>query len=225
MEFNETPRFWYPRVARDDWINFNTRTVEFRQLERLKKFLFFFLLFSPSSFLPLLSGFLSFSHVCIPSFSFFFLSISPFLIHQTSLLFFAPISFSHFLISHFSLISLICSILSFSPFTSLFLILIHRIFLFFFPLFHFLFYLIFFLFYFLFLIWIASTECFKSGGNFPPLSSIATCHHHHFSVNFLIFLFPLFPLFDTWLNVSHSHKCTTWLMPCVTHLGCHVAST
>ena len=42
---------------------------------------------------------------------------------------------------------------------------------------------------------------------------------------FLIFLFLLFPSFDTWLNVSHSHKCTTWLMPCVTHLGFHVAST
>ena len=50
-----------------------------------------------------------------PSFLlFFFLSFSPFLIHRTSFLLFAPISFSHFLISHFSLISLIFSFLSFS---------------------------------------------------------------------------------------------------------------
>ena len=28
--------------------------------------------------------------------------------------------------------------------------------------------------------------------------------------------FLLFPSFDIWLNVSHSLKCTTWLMPCVT---------
>ena len=184
-----------------------------------------FVSLSPFSLPPLslsLSDFFSF----LPMFAsllffFFFLSFSPFLIHRTSFLFFAPISFSNFLIS---LIYLIFSLLSFSSFTSLFFILIHRIFLFFFPFFHFFLYLFFFLFSFLFLIWIASTEWSKSGGNFPLLSSIATCHHHHFSLNFLIF-FPLFPSFDKWLNVSHSHKCTTWLMPCVTTLGCHVAST
>ena len=162
--------------------------------------------------------------VCLYS-SFFFLSFSPFLIPRTSFLLFAPISFSHFVLSPSSLISLFFSLLSFSPFTSLFFILIHRIFLFFFPFFHFLLYFFFFLFSFLFLNWIASTELSKSGGNFLPLSSIATCHHHHFSFNLWIFLFPLFPSFDTRLNLSHSHKCTTWLMPCVTPLGCHVEST
>ena len=90
---------------------------------------------------------------------------------------------------------------------------------------HFLIYFFFFPFSFLFLIWISSTKWSKSGGNFPPLASIATCHHHKFSLNFLIFLFPLYPSFDTWLNVSHSHKCTRWLIPCVTPLGCHVPST
>ena len=85
---------------------------------------------------------------------------------------------------------------------------------FFFFFFHFLFYFFFFLFSFLLLMWIASTKWSKSGGNFPPLSSIAACHHHYFSLNnFSIFLLPLFPSFDTWLNVSHSHKCTTWIMP------------
>ena len=60
-------------------------------------------------------------------------------------------------------------------------------------LFLFLFSFVSFLLSFLFLIWIASTEWSKSGGNFPPLSSIAICHHHHFSLNFLNFLFPYFP--------------------------------
>ena len=64
-----------------------------------------------------------------------------------------------------------------------------------------------------FLFSISHLDCinrmFKTGENFPSLSFIATCHHHHFSLNFLIFLFPLFLSFDTWLNVSHSHKCTT----------------
>ena len=207
MEFNKTPRFWYPRVAHDAWIDFNTRTVKLRPSERRKNSPF-----SSSSFLPLLSGFLSFSHVCFPFFPF-----APFL--STKHPSFCLIA-THFLIFLFLLFLLFLSFSLFSPFTSLFLILIHQIFLFFFfPFFHFLLYLFFFIFSFLFLIWIASTEWSKSGGNFPLLSSIVTCHHHHFSLNFLIFLFPLFPSFDTWLNVSHSHKCTTWLIPCVTPLG------
>ena len=74
-----------------------------------------------------------------------------------------------------------------------------------------------FLFSFLFLIWIASTKWSKGGGNFPPLSSIATCHHHHFSLNFLIFLFPLFPSFDTSLNLSHLSQFAT------PHGSCHVS--
>ena len=32
---------------------------------------------------------------------------------------------------------------------------------------------------------------------------------------FLVLSFPLFPLLDTWLNVSHSHKCTAC------HVMCH----
>ena len=59
-----------------------------------------------------------------------------------------------------------------------------------FPFFHLLLYLFFFIFSFLHLIWIASTEWSKSGGNFPPLSSIATCHSHIFFLIFMIFLFP-----------------------------------
>ena len=39
------------------------------------------------------------------------------------------------------------------------------------------------------------------------------------------FIFLLFPSFDPWLNVSHSHNYTTWIIPCVTPLGFHVAST
>ena len=186
MEFDEIIRFWYPSVARDVWIDFNTQTVELRPSERRKNSPF-----SSSSFLPLLSCFLSFSPVCFPSFSIFF-------------------SFLFSLSYPPNILSFVCS---------------HLIFSFFFYFYHFLFYFFFFIFYFLFLIWIASTEWAKSGGNFPPLSSIATCRHRHFSLNFLIFLFSLFPSFDTWLNVSHSHKCTTWLMPCVTPLGCHVVST
>ena len=165
-----------------------------------------------SFFLPPFSLFYSVSSPSLlfasPYFLFFFLSISPFLIHRTSFLLFAPISFSHF--SFFSY---------FSHFLSSFIFSFHFFlfdphppsfpFFFFFPFFHFLLYFFLFLFSFLFLIWIASTEWSKSWGNFPPLSSIAICHHHHFSLNFLILLFPLFPSFDTWLNVSHSHKCTT----------------
>ena len=63
-------------------------------------------------------------------------------------------------------------------------------------------------------------------GKFP--TTFLLCHFvtlTFFSLNFYIFLFPLFLSFDTWLNVNHSHKCTTWLMPCVTPLGCHVSST
>ena len=189
-------------ISTNVWIDFSSRTVELRSSECLENLPFCFSL--PFIYLSL-SDFFSFLFAS-PPFLFFFLSFSPFLIHRTSFLLFAPISFSHFLISPFSfispfsLISLIFSLLSFS---SLFIFL---------P----------------FLFSISHLDCInrsKSRGNFLPLSSIATCHHHHFSLNFLIFLFPLFPSFDTWLNVSHSHKCTTWLMSCVTPLRCHVAFT
>ena len=52
----------------------------------------------------------------------FFLSFSPFLIDRTSFLFVcSPISFSHFLIYHFSLISLIFTSISFSSFSLFYL--------------------------------------------------------------------------------------------------------
>ena len=62
----------------------------------------------------------------------------------------------------------------------------------------------------------------ETSPHFPLLPLVITTI---FRLIFLIFLFPLFPFFDTWLNVSHSHKCTTWIMTCVTPLGFHVAST
>ena len=62
----------------------------------------------------------------------------------------------------------------------------------------------------------------ETSSHFPPLPHVIPLF---FFLIFLIFLFLLFPPLDTWLNVSHSHKCTTWLMPCVTPLGFHVAST
>ena len=34
VEFDETPRFWYPRVARDAWINFVSWSDQFLQSER-----------------------------------------------------------------------------------------------------------------------------------------------------------------------------------------------
>ena len=186
MEFDETPRFWYPHVACDAWINFSSRTVKLQPSERQENLPFFSLsllslslyLFSSSFSLP----------VCFSS-------------YPLNLLFFLFVSPSHFLIfsfSHFSFFSLISLI---------------------FPFFHFLFYFFFFLFSFLFPILIASTEWSKSGGNFPLLSSIATCHSHIFFPYFHDLSFPIISSFDTWLNVSHSHKCTTWLMPFFTPLG------
>ena len=160
-----------------------------------------FLFLSPL-YLSLSIRFLFFP-VCFPSFSFFFLSFSLFLIHQTSFLLYAPISFSHFLIFSFLLF------LSF---------LIFLLFLSFSLFFHFL----------RFLFSISHFDCInrmvQKWGKLPP--TFLHCHLSSlpFSLNFLIFLFPLFPSFDTWINVSHSHKCTTWLMSCVTPLRCHVAS-
>ena len=111
MEFDETPRFWYPRVALDAWIEFSSRTVELRPLECQENLIFLSLslslsvMFSSSPFLlPFLFHFFYF-------FSFLF-SLS-----------YAP-----------NILPFVCShhIFSISPFTSLFLILIHRIFLSFF---------------------------------------------------------------------------------------------
>ena len=70
----------------------------------------------------------------------------------------------------------------------------------------------------------------------PNCPSGETCHPflplpHVITTIFLDFLFfsyfafPLIPPLSIWLIMQHSHKCTTWLFPCVTPLGCHVAST
>ena len=130
MEFDETSRFWYPRVARDEWINFSSRTVEFRPSKSREN----------------------------PFFCFFILSLS----------------FSiRFLIS--PLFASLPLFLLFSPFLS-----------FPYPP-HFLLSL------------------------FVPISFFFSFSIFLFSLIFLIsffFLF-LFPPFDTWLNVSHSQKCTT----------------
>ena len=52
----------------------------------------------------------------------------------------------------------------------------------------------------------------------------ATCVVLNFPSFFLIPLFPFIASSIMWLIVSHTFKCTTWLLPCVTLLGCHVAS-
>ena len=154
MEFDETPRFWYPHVACDAWINFSSRTVKLQPSERRENLPFFFLSLLSLSLYPFSSSFSL--PVCFSS-------------YPLNFLFFLFVSPSHFLIFSFLIFSLISLI---------------------FPFFHFLFYFFFFLFSFLFPIWIASTEWSKSGGNFPLLSSIATCHSHIFFLIFMIFLFP-----------------------------------
>ena len=110
MEFDKTPRFWYPRVTRDVWINFTTRIVELRPSEHQKNSPF-----SSSSFLPLLSGFLSFSPLCFPSFSFFF----PFLFSLSYPLNILPFGCSHLIFS-FLLFLLFLSSFIFSFHFSLF---------------------------------------------------------------------------------------------------------
>ena len=176
LEFDETPRFWYPHVALIAWIDFTFCSYEtdspiFLDLrDKRKPFFFFSLSLSSAHFLPFL-------------FSIFF----------------------PFLLSYLPNFLFVCS---HPHFFLIFLFLIYFFFLFF-----------------IFLFFFSHTQIDQSGGDFPPLSSFATCHPHIFFPYFSYFPFFLFPSLDTWLNVSHSHKCTTWLMPCVTPLGFHVAST
>ena len=111
MEFDETPKFWYPRIGRDAWINFSSLTVELRSSECRENLFFFFslslslrLLLSLSSllfsFLLSSSSFylsIEFLHSCLlPSlflnFSFFF-STEFIKVGETSL---------HFPLSHLS---------------------------------------------------------------------------------------------------------------------------
>ena len=51
MEFDETPRFWYPRIAHDAWIDFSSQTVELRPLERWENLPFCFSISFPFNFL------------------------------------------------------------------------------------------------------------------------------------------------------------------------------
>ena len=68
----------------------------------------------------------------------------------------------------------------------------------------------------------ALTELVK-GGNFLPLSSYHSCGPC-FSSLFPYFFISFIASSFMWLIVSHTFKCTTWILPCVTLLGCHVAS-
>ena len=66
-EFGKTLRFWYPRVARDSWIDFYSRTVDIRSSEYWENLSFCFSL-------SLISLSLSdFSFSCLLSVSFFLL--------------------------------------------------------------------------------------------------------------------------------------------------------
>ena len=110
MEFDEILRFWYSCVARDAWIDLSSRTVELRPLKRRENLHFFSL------------SHLSLSVCFFLSFFSYFLSFFPPLLSLRN--FFLFCSHPHLLISQFSLVSLLFSLLSFSPFTSLSLFLI-----------------------------------------------------------------------------------------------------
>ena len=45
--------------------------------------------------------------------------------------------------------------------------------------------------------------------NCSPPHPLSSMPHVFFTIFLGFFLFHLFPSFDTWLKVSHSHKCTT----------------
>ena len=83
MDFDETPRFWYPHVALDAWIGFSSRTVELRSKECRENLPFCFSL-------PFLSLSLSLSlyPISFPS--------SPCLLHFIFLFFSFPISTEFF---------------------------------------------------------------------------------------------------------------------------------
>ena len=112
LEFDETPRFWYSRVALVTWIDFNSRTVEVRPLERREKLHF---LFSPLSSLSLSVFFLSLSFLLLLLFLFIFSFLSPLYIHRTSFLFaLLLISFSFSIFSFLSFFSSLSFSLLFS---------------------------------------------------------------------------------------------------------------
>ena len=131
VEFDETPRFCYPRVAIDTWIDFSSQVVELRSSECWENLPFCFFFPFLSLFLYPIS-FLFFSPVCFPSFSFLFsflfsLSYPPPLFSFCLLLSSYPFHFPFSLFLFHFLFSLIFSFLSFSLFSSLSLIFIHRI--------------------------------------------------------------------------------------------------
>ena len=117
MEFDENPRFWYPRVALNALINFSSRTVELQPSECRKNLPFCFSLpflslspypfasFSPVYFPPLLLFFIP-RIPCFPlcllllSLPFFIFSLLPFSLFLSFFLFFLFLfsSFFSFLI-------------------------------------------------------------------------------------------------------------------------------
>ena len=59
---------------------------------------------------------------------------------------------------------------------------------------------------------------------FPPHFLMPFMWPSFFLFFFFISYFPFIVSSFMWLIVSHTFKYTTWLLPCVTLLGCHVAS-
>ena len=124
MEFDETQRVWYPRVARDAWIDFSSQIVELRPSEHRENLFFFSLPFLSLSLclLPHCPIFPLLVFLSFPPFSLLFLfSFGLILSHRIvsflfvcSLLIFLIFSFSHF--PSFSLLFLFLHFLfSFSP--------------------------------------------------------------------------------------------------------------
>ena len=126
MEFDDTPRFWDLRVARDEWIDFSSQTVELRPSERRENLFFFSLSLISLSLSPplslslcllplcsiLSSPFLSWLSSFSPFISFLFLS---YLIPLNCLfsICLLPYHFSYFLIFPHFLISFFFFIFSF----------------------------------------------------------------------------------------------------------------
>ena len=175
-EFDETPRFWYPHVTRDAWIDFYSRTVEIRPSECKENLPFCFSLpflslsLSDSSLSPLFP-LPSFSF----SFSFLFFSFS-FLIHPQFLILFVPSS-SLFISFHFLFFSF--SSFSHSSFSLFSIFFLH------------------------FLFWISITRMDQVGEAYPHFPSWPLVITIFFFLIFFIFFFLFITSCNTWLNVSH----------------------
>ena len=178
-------------------INFSTRTVELRSSKRRKILHFSF------------SSFISFSFFLFS----FLLSSLFFLSSFTNSFCLFPFYFCFFL----SLFSFLFTFLFFSSYQRiLFFLLFYFLFLIsFFSFSHFLFF---------FSLFGAYLTGWSREEAFSPFTHV-TCVVHNFPPYFLIALFHFFIASSfMWIIVSHTFKCTTWLFPCVTLLGCHVAS-